>query len=41
MFEVLESFIEWNSFVSSVEEAQELARLDDYDYLDLLQKRFY
>ena len=41
VFEVLESVIEWNSFVSSVEEAQELARPSDYDYLDLLQKRFY
>ncbi len=41
VFDVLESVIEWNSFVSSVEEAQELARPADYDYLDLLQKRFY
>lgn len=41
VFEVLESIIEWNSFVTSVEEAQELARPVDYDYLDLLQKRFY
>ncbi|MFP7442584.1 MULTISPECIES: Tn3 family transposase [Bacillus] len=41
VFEVLESVIEWNSFVTSVEEAQELARPVDYDYLDLLQKRFY
>ncbi|MED0951772.1 Tn3 family transposase [Bacillus mobilis] len=41
VFEVLESVIEWNSFVSSVVEAQELARPADYDYLDLLQKRFY
>ncbi|WP_324657975.1 Tn3 family transposase [Bacillus altitudinis] len=41
VFEVLESVIEWNSFVSSVEEAQDLARPADYDYLDLLQKRFY
>ncbi|WP_113576326.1 Tn3 family transposase [Staphylococcus aureus] len=41
VFKVLESVIEWNSFVSSVEEAQELARPADYDYLDLLQKRFY
>ncbi|MCM3708673.1 Tn3 family transposase [Cytobacillus firmus] len=41
VFEVLESVIEWTSFVSSVEEAQELARPADYDYLDLLQKRFY
>ncbi|WP_047981746.1 Tn3 family transposase [Ornithinibacillus contaminans] len=41
VFKVLESVIEWNSFVSSVEEAQLLARPADYDYLDLLQKRFY
>jgi len=41
VFKVLDSVIEWNSFVSSVEEAQELARPADYDYLDLLQKRFY
>ncbi|WP_026677825.1 Tn3 family transposase [Fictibacillus gelatini] len=41
VFEVLESVIEWNSFVSSVEEAQELARPADFDYIDLLQKRFY
>lgn len=40
-FDVLESVIEWNSFVSSVEEAQEMARPVDYDYLDLLQSRFY
>ena len=40
VFEVLESVIEWNSFVSSVEEAQELARPADYDYLDLLQNDF-
>ncbi|MDN8859418.1 hypothetical protein Q0M39_13710, partial [Staphylococcus aureus] len=33
VFKVLESVIEWNSFVSSVEEAQELARPADYDYL--------
>ena len=41
VFKVLESVIEWNTFVSAVEEAQELARPADYDYLDLLQKRFY
>lgn len=41
VFKVLESIIEWNTFVSSVEETQELARPADYDYLDLLQKRFY
>ncbi|OHW61203.1 Tn3 transposase DDE domain protein [Andreesenia angusta] len=41
VFEVLNSVIEWNSFVSSVEEAQTLVRPADYDYLDLLKKRFY
>lgn len=40
-FDVLESVIEWNFFVSSVEEAQEMARPVDYYYLDLLQSRFY
>ena len=40
-FEALESVIEWNSFVSSVEEAKTLVRPADYDYLDLLKKRFY
>ncbi len=41
VFGVLQFIIEWNSFVSSVEEAQELVRPADYDYLDLLQNRFY
>jgi len=41
IFEVLESVIGWNSFVFSVEEAHKLSRPADYDYLDLLQKRFY
>lgn len=40
-FTTLESVIDWSSFVSCVEEAQKLTRPSDYDYLDLLQKRFY
>lgn len=41
VFKALESVIDWTSFVSSVEEAKELSRPADYDYLDLLKKRFY
>lgn len=41
VFDVLESVLEWDTFVTSIEEAKELARPSDYDYLDLLQKRFY
>ena len=40
-FKALENLFSWELFVSSVEEAQELARPSDYDYLDLLEKRFY
>jgi len=40
-FEALESIFDWESFVSSVEEAKNLARPIDYDYLDLISKRFY
>lgn len=40
-YESLESVIEWNNFVESVQEAEKLARPSDYDYLDLLQKRFH
>ena len=31
----------WDKIVSSVEEAQKLARPMDYDYLDLLENRFF
>ena len=41
VFDVLESVLEWDTFVTSIEEVKELARPSDYDYLDLLQKRFY
>lgn len=40
-FKALENLFSWELFVSSVEEAQKLARPSDYDYLDLLEKRFY
>ena len=40
-FKALESIVNWESFVSSVNEAEKLARPVDYDYLDLLEKRFY
>ena len=40
-FKALEDLFSWELFVSSVQEAQELARPSDYDYLDLLEKRFY
>ncbi|GMQ61389.1 Tn3 family transposase [Vallitalea sp. AN17-2] len=39
-FDAIESIIDWSSFVSSVQEAQDLTRPADYDYLDLLEKRF-
>ncbi len=31
----------WEKLVQSVEEAKQLARPIDYDYLDLLEKKFY
>ena len=40
-FEALDKIFGWDSFVSSVEEAQGLARPIDFDYLDLLQTKFY
>ncbi len=40
-FKALESIINWEGFVSSVNEAENLVRPIDYDYLDLLEKRFY
>ena len=40
-FKALESIVDWESFVFSVNEAEKLARPIDYDYLDLLEKRFH
>ncbi|EOO11167.1 Tn3 family transposase [Bacillus cereus] len=38
---VLEIIMPWDKLVQSVEEAKHLARPIDYDYLDLLEKKFY
>ncbi len=37
----LETVLPWDRLVASVEEAKQLARPVDYDYLDLLEKKFY
>ena len=37
----LEAVLPWDRLVASVEEAKQLARPVDYDYLDLLEKKFY
>ncbi|MEX2103993.1 MAG: Tn3 family transposase, partial [Bacilli bacterium] len=40
-FVALEAVMPWDHLVASVEEAKRLARPVDYDYLDLLEKKFY
>lgn len=40
-FSVLDAVMPWDKLVASVEEAKRLARPVDYDYLDLLEKKFY
>ncbi len=40
-FVALEAVMPWDKLVASVEEAKRLARPVDYDYLDLLEKKFY
>lgn len=40
-FVALEAVMPWDQLVESVEEAKKLARPVDYDYLDLLEKKFY
>jgi hypothetical protein len=37
----LEAVMPWDKLVASVEEAKTLARPVDYDYLDLLERKFY
>jgi len=39
-FEALEAIMPWEEFVNSIEEAKQLSRPMDYDYLDLLKYRF-
>lgn len=40
-FVALDAVMPWDRIVASVEEAKRLARPLDYDYLDLLEKKFY
>jgi len=40
-FAALEAIMPWDKLVASVEEAKQLARPIDYDYLDLIEKKFY
>lgn len=40
-FVALDAVMPWDQIVASVEEAKQLARPVDYDYLDLLEKKFY
>ncbi|MEF3304150.1 Tn3 family transposase [Paenibacillus sp. GYB003] len=40
-FVALDAVMPWDQIVASVEEAKRLARPVDYDYLDLLEKKFY
>ena len=40
-FIALEAVMPWDRLVASVEEAKKLVRPIDYDYLDLLEKKFY
>ncbi|ELK39393.1 transposase [Brevibacillus agri BAB-2500] len=40
-FVALEAVMPWGQLIESVEEAKRLARPVDYDYLDLLEKKFY
>ncbi len=40
-FKMLEKIMSWDKFVISVKEAKELSRPVNYDYLDLLESKFY
>lgn len=40
-FVALDAVLPWDKLIASVEEAKRLARPVDYDYLDLLEKKFY
>ena len=40
-FAALEAVMPWDKLVASVEEAKQLARPIDYDFLDLLEAKFY
>ncbi|MEX1028913.1 MAG: DUF4158 domain-containing protein [Paenibacillaceae bacterium] len=40
-FIALDAILPWDKLIASIEEAKHLARPIDYDYLDLLEKKFY
>lgn len=40
-FIALDAILPWDKLIASIEEAKQLARPIDYDYLDLLEKKFY
>jgi TnpA family transposase len=39
-YQAIESVLEWSDFINSVDEAEKLARPDDFDYLELLDLRY-
>lgn len=40
-FTTLETIMPWEKFITSIEEAKDLSRPINYDYLDLLENRFF
>ncbi|MDQ0271188.1 hypothetical protein J2S17_003076 [Cytobacillus purgationiresistens] len=40
-FTTLETIMPWEKFITSIEEAKDLSRPMNYDYLDLLENRFF
>ncbi|WP_010648716.1 Tn3 family transposase [Oceanobacillus massiliensis] len=40
-FETIEAVMSWEKVIQSVEEAKDLSRPSNYDYLDLLEQRFF
>ena len=39
-YKIIEEIIDWSTFVKSIEETKILTRPEDYDYLDLLHRRY-
>ena len=39
-YKVIEEIMDWSTLVKSIEEAKTLTRPEDYDYLDLLHRRY-
>jgi hypothetical protein len=40
-FDTIETVMSWNEVVESIEDAQKLTRPQNYDYLDLLENKYY